>query len=89
MSDQCIHCKVAQSHRSKQFYLTFVYGYNQAEARQPLWDALADISIGMDEAWCVLGDFNSILYPEDRMGGTEVQDFEIKPFASCLSICDL
>ncbi|KAJ8422716.1 hypothetical protein Cgig2_003262 [Carnegiea gigantea] len=25
---------------SKQFYLTFVYGYNQAEARQPLWDAL-------------------------------------------------
>ncbi|KAJ8422717.1 LOW QUALITY PROTEIN: hypothetical protein Cgig2_003263 [Carnegiea gigantea] len=43
----------------------------------------------MDEAWCVLSDFNSILYPEDRIGGTEVQDFEIKPFANCLPICDL
>lgn len=70
MSDQYIHCKVTPSHTSKQFCLTFVYGYNQAEARQPLWDALAVISIGMDEALCVLGDFNSILYPEDRMVGT-------------------
>ena len=66
-----------------------MYGYNQAEARQPLWEALIDITQNMDEAWCVLGDFNSILYPADRMGETEVKDFEIRLFANCIDLCDL
>ena len=25
----------------------------------------------------------------DRMGGTEVKDFEIKPFANCIDLCNL
>jgi len=43
----------------------------------------------MDEAWCVMGDFNAVLYQEDRQGGTQVQDFEIKPFADCMEHCQL
>lgn len=43
----------------------------------------------MDEAWCVLGDFNLVLYPGDRMGGIEIQDFEVRPFADCLASCEL
>ena len=33
---------------------------------------LCNMAQDMDEAWCVLGDFNSFLYTRDRMGGTEV-----------------
>jgi len=66
-----------------------VYGYNQAEAREPLWEALIDIAQNMDEAWCVLGDFNSVLHLGDRMGGTEVKDFEFKLFANCNDLCNL
>ncbi|KAJ8421553.1 hypothetical protein Cgig2_004598 [Carnegiea gigantea] len=38
----------------------------------PLWDNLQNISNGMNDAWCVLGDFNAILTAEDRMGGAEI-----------------
>ena len=43
----------------------------------------------MDVAWCVMGDFNTVLYPEDRQGGMAVKDFEIKPFAECIAQCHL
>ena len=32
----------------------------------------------MTEAWCILGDFNAILYKEDRRGGNEVHDIETR-----------
>ena len=89
MSDQFIHSKVIQQHTHKQFFLTLVYAHNQAEARQPLWEDLINIAQNMDEAWCVLGDFNSVLGYGDRMGGTEVKDFEIKSFANCTNLHNL
>jgi len=43
-----------------------------------MWESLLDISHHMNEAWCIIGDFNAILYKEDRMGGNEVQSTETK-----------
>ncbi|KAJ8426043.1 hypothetical protein Cgig2_021401 [Carnegiea gigantea] len=51
---------------------------------QPSMDAEGFVQ-EMDEAWCILGDFNAVLYPGDRMGGTEVQFHEIKNFSDCIS----
>jgi len=88
-SDQYIHCKVTQQHSGKDFCITFVYGDNHDSPTRDLWEALKHIASTMDEAWCVLGDFNSMLYTRDRIGGTEIQDFEIRPFADCLATCEL
>jgi len=35
----------------------------------------------MDDACCVLGDFNAVLYKGGRLGGDEIHDYEIKHFA--------
>jgi len=35
----------------------------------------------MDDAWCVLGEFNAVLYKGDRLGGDDIHDYEIKHFA--------
>ena len=43
----------------------------------------------MDEAWCVLGDFNAVLYIGDRIGGTEVKLHEIQSFDECITTCEL
>ena len=43
----------------------------------------------MDEVWCVLGDFNAVLYPRDRIGGTKVHLHEIKSFSDCIITCEL
>jgi len=71
------------------FCITYVYGFNQAQERLALWADLQDIATYMTEAWCVLGDFNAILHSEDRMGGTEVTDSEIRDFADSVFNCKL
>ena len=73
----------------KTFYITYVYGANQEAQRGPLWDDLINIAKAMDEAWCVLGDFNAVLYLGDKMGGNEVQLHEIKNFNACITSCEL
>ena len=89
MSDQFIHSKVLHLQSGKHFYLTFIYGHNLAEVRKPLWNGLIDLSGQMHDACCVLEDFNSVLYLGDKIGGTEVQDIEVKPLAECIASCEL
>jgi len=43
----------------------------------------------MEEEWCILGDFNSVLHPGDRLGGTDIQAAEIRPFKDCISSCEI
>ncbi|KAJ8419599.1 hypothetical protein Cgig2_000942 [Carnegiea gigantea] len=71
------------------FYLTFIYGANQEGQRRLLWEALTATATDMEEAWCILGDFNSVLHPGDRLGGTDIQDVEIKPFEECINTCEI
>ena len=78
-SEQFIHSKVIHLHSGKHFYVTFIYGHNLAEAGKPLWNTLIDLSSRIHNAWYVLGDFNFFLYLGERIGGIEVQDFEVKP----------
>ncbi|KAJ8440952.1 hypothetical protein Cgig2_020494 [Carnegiea gigantea] len=42
-----------------------------------------------DAPWCVLGHFNAVLHPGDRVGGVEVTEGEITDFADCLLRCRL
>jgi len=50
---------------------------------------LEQIASDMEDAWCVMGDFNSVLYAGDTMGGNAIQDYEVKPFADCITTCGL
>ena len=43
----------------------------------------------MEEAWYILGDFNSVLHSRDRIEGTDIQAAEIQPFEECINICEI
>jgi len=43
----------------------------------------------MTEAWLVIGDFNAVLYMQDRLGGNEVHDSEVREYAECINQCEL
>jgi len=43
----------------------------------------------IQEAWCIMGDFNAILHPQERLGGEEVQRKELVDFTKCLDDCDI
>jgi len=36
-----------------------------------------------------LGDFNSILYKDDKIGGDEVSDHETRDLQNCIAQCEL
>ena len=43
----------------------------------------------MQMAWGVLGDFNAILHPKQRMGGDGTQKEQLIDFAKCLEESEL
>ena len=73
----------------KRFFITFVYRANREMQMRELWEDLKHIANDMDEAWCILGDFNAMLYSGDRLGGIEVQVSEVKTFGECISAYEL
>ncbi|RAL46312.1 hypothetical protein DM860_015305 [Cuscuta australis] len=89
MSDQWIHCKCRRLGDMKEFYVTFVYGHNEATKRSNLWNDLMRIAASCNKAWCVIGDFNSILRMGDRTGGNPVSLDETKEFRQCIQNCGL
>jgi len=43
----------------------------------------------MQKAWCILGDFSTILRKGDRVAGDEVLDSEIQELQRCIDSCEL
>ena len=64
---QCIHMKVRDKSRNLNYWLTMVYGLNQASDREVLWQQLGQISMRISGAWCMMGDFNAISNLNDRI----------------------
>ena len=89
ISEQFIHCEATQLSTSRHFLVTFIYGHNFASQRQPLWDALHHLSTSINGAWCLLGDFNSVLSKEDRLGGNEVTDHDIHELTTFMESCEV
>ncbi|KAJ8432350.1 hypothetical protein Cgig2_021120 [Carnegiea gigantea] len=57
--------------------------------RLPLWDTLHQISLSVQSAWCILGDFNTILYEDDRIGGNEVTDHDTQELSAFMETCEM
>ena len=78
MSDQFIHRAAAQTATKILFHITFIYGHNHELQCRPLWTELQQISLSVTGAWCIFGDFNTIMSINDRYGGNEVVDHDIQ-----------
>ncbi|KAJ8421817.1 hypothetical protein Cgig2_023810 [Carnegiea gigantea] len=74
---------------NRKFFITYVYGFNQETNRQQMWEDLTGIAQGMNEAWCILGDFKSVLQKKDSIGGADVLDSEISKFSKWIDVCEL
>ncbi|KAL2893903.1 Histidinol dehydrogenase [Bienertia sinuspersici] len=87
MTSQLIHCKVLGVGVNQQ-NVTFVYGFNDRRDRESLWLDLKDIGRNILGAWMVMGDFNSMLHLDDRVGAL-VRLAEVMPMRDCIEHCRL
>ncbi|XP_070052661.1 uncharacterized protein [Nicotiana tomentosiformis] len=88
-SAQLITCEVLNIPLQLSFEITFVYVLNTKEERRILWEDLVIHSRTCRKPWLVLGDFNSILSAEDRIGGNKVTWADVVDFNNCVMECDL
>ncbi|XP_074266120.1 uncharacterized protein LOC141588586 [Silene latifolia] len=85
-SAQHIHMKVISRTDDKEFLLTMIYAFNGVDERQSLWDFLKQTAVNCAEPWLWLGDFNTVLSPIERLGGSSTER-EKEQFQECVSLC--
>ncbi|XP_074290772.1 uncharacterized protein LOC141617475 [Silene latifolia] len=86
MDPQYIHAKVKVLQSGVTFISTFVYSFNKLEDRLPLWNEL--IRICVTGPWLVLGNFNNVLFSNERLGKLVI-DNEMALFQSAVNNCGL
>ncbi|KAH9696901.1 reverse transcriptase domain-containing protein [Citrus sinensis] len=69
--NQFIHLKIS-AHNVTQAWVTAVYASPNSSRRHELWQELNCIARSMHDPWLVGGDFNSILYAEEKRGGSQL-----------------
>ncbi|KAL9233090.1 hypothetical protein vseg_008128 [Gypsophila vaccaria] len=84
---QYIHMKIESLMRRQSFYYTVIYAFNNAQDRLPLWHQLRRLAAMISGPWAIGGDFNCILYANEKVGGN--LPLGVEQFRSCLTDCGM
>lgn len=83
---QCIYGFVSILQSNTGFYFTGMYGLHTIADKKNLWNDLGSITSEVTEPLIIMGDFNSILYADDRVGRAPVIDSEVADFKQYLEV---
>ncbi|XP_074265812.1 uncharacterized protein LOC141588261 [Silene latifolia] len=75
---QCIHAEVTNKSRRIKFWKIVVYGFNKVVERDSLFEKLKLYSVLISGPWMVYGDFNAIMAADERIGGANVTNAEMR-----------
>ncbi|KAJ9535686.1 hypothetical protein OSB04_un001162 [Centaurea solstitialis] len=90
MNSQCLHAQVRVRGLDMMFLATFVYGANRSVERQLLWSELRKFhAIVGDKPWVLSGDFNSLLFPHDALGGSSLRNSDMMDFFDCVEAIEV
>lgn len=67
--DRFVHCSLTDIKMNKSCMFTFVYAYPIKNKQMALWNELAMLSSASNICWVLMGDFNIIVSPEEKLGG--------------------
>lgn len=86
-SSQLIHCKVQSCNGQFSFDATFIYGATSYLERQQLWSQLQQLCVVTP--WVVLGDFNALRSPLEKVGGDRNWLPWMEEFNCCIHATEL
>ncbi|XP_074278228.1 uncharacterized protein LOC141601821 [Silene latifolia] len=89
VTTQCIHSKIMDKARKIAFWYTVVYGLNQLNERDAIWNSLRSYHGRVTGPWLVGGDFNSVMASDERIGGAPVTNAETRPMVQAVQDCNL
>lgn len=86
--EQCVTVEVTNN-MSERYVVTVVYASTDVTKRRDLWNKLINLACNIRVPWMVLGDFNSILNSQERVGGAEIRPQHFADFLDCVNITGL
>ncbi|XP_074298403.1 uncharacterized protein LOC141629276 [Silene latifolia] len=61
-----VHCKVKHLVTGRSFFLSVIYGSNDARKRQDMWNSMTQFSSHVDQ-WTAMGDFNVVRHIHEKI----------------------
>ncbi|KAJ9536643.1 hypothetical protein OSB04_un000192 [Centaurea solstitialis] len=87
---QFMHCQVFVKGSPIHFFVSLIYGANSYGERRLLWSGLRKFKVFLgNNAWIAMGDFNSMLFPHDGLGGSSKRDRDMEDFMLCVEDVDI
>ena len=81
-----IDCFITPVHGSYGFHRTFIYGFNDREKSEVLWDHSKKVSVSTP--WIICGDFNCVMNTYERIG-SHVKESVMRALKNCVMQCGL
>ncbi|XP_074298039.1 uncharacterized protein LOC141628844 [Silene latifolia] len=85
---QVINARVTFIPTGDIWWMSVVYGFNRVADRLPLWQYLQLMHQVVVGLWVVMGDFNSVLAMDERIG-SEISVAEMRDFQDCVDDCGI
>lgn len=75
-------------HANFHCYFAAVYSNSNPSLRMDLWNQIRQLSSSIND-WLFVGDFNTMLKPENKRGGRPLSHLATKDFNQCIMDCNL
>ncbi|KAK4415266.1 hypothetical protein Salat_2633900 [Sesamum alatum] len=82
ISQQVIHCRITNKSSQLFFSISFTYGLYSVVNRRSMWEKLSELGQNLNSPWLIVGDFNCVRSPEEKLGVTPTW-YELKDFTDC------
>lgn len=69
--------------------LTAFYGFPERSRRRSSWDLIRSLAAMSPIPWCIVGDFNNIIFDDDKRGGSPYPNWLKNGFRSAINDCGL
>ncbi|XP_056685479.1 uncharacterized protein [Spinacia oleracea] len=86
VTSQFVHCSVTPVGSTTKFLCTFIYAFNENNAREELWRDLRHLNT--HDPWVLCGDFNCVMALDERIGAP-VRTSEITSMCDCMQYCGM
>ncbi|KAH0642121.1 hypothetical protein KY290_033725 [Solanum tuberosum] len=86
---QSVHCLINGITGTLSCLITVIYTFNSIENGKDQWAELTLIEPGVDRPWLIDGDFNAMLYSNDRLCGAPISLAETQDFSNYLHTLQL
>ncbi|KAM3394231.1 hypothetical protein P3S68_003233 [Capsicum galapagoense] len=87
--EQHITMKIRKNQNSENFYVTVVHAKCTKVERKELWNSLENLNKIITMPWCIGGNFNVILHPEEKLGGLPHRNSKSFDFMECMDSCGM